>query len=107
MIALPIFEIACLLVRLDHVTGPQALNEPVSMAQGRANPYELSKTADAMKWYRDLIPSAPDDLNGFFAFLTVPPAPPFPGDQRGVLRQAQTRDELRKFLASHSAHLDK
>ena len=40
--------------------------------------YELSETADVMKWYRDLIPSAPDDLNGFFAFLTVPPAPPFP-----------------------------
>ena len=40
--------------------------------------YELSETADVMKWYRGLIPSAPDDLNGFFAFLTVPPAPPFP-----------------------------
>src|SRR5204863_1662419 len=40
--------------------------------------YELSETADVLKWYRDLIPSAPDDLNGFFAFLTVPPAPPFP-----------------------------
>ena len=39
--------------------------------------YELTETADVMKWYRDLIPSAPDDLNGFFAFLTVPPAPPF------------------------------
>src|SRR5436305_13791020 len=40
--------------------------------------YELSETAEVMKWYRDLISSAPDDLNGFFAFLTVPPAPPFP-----------------------------
>ena len=40
--------------------------------------YELSEAADVMKWYRELIPTAPDDLNGFFAFLTVPPAPPFP-----------------------------
>src|SRR5690242_1432229 len=40
--------------------------------------YELSDTSDVMKWYRDLIPAAPDDLNGFFAFLTVPPAAPFP-----------------------------
>ncbi len=40
--------------------------------------YELSETADVMKWYRDLIAEAPDDLTGFFAFLTVPPAPPFP-----------------------------
>src|SRR5216110_2515705 len=40
--------------------------------------YELRETADVMKWYRDLIAEAPDDLTGFFAFLTVPPAPPFP-----------------------------
>ncbi len=40
--------------------------------------YELSEAADVMKWYRELIPTAPDDLNGFFAFLTVPPAAPFP-----------------------------
>ncbi|HEU0275750.1 MAG TPA: FAD-binding oxidoreductase [Candidatus Udaeobacter sp.] len=40
--------------------------------------YELSEAADVMRWYRELIPAAPDDLNGFFAFLTVPPAPPFP-----------------------------
>src|SRR5205807_6595760 len=36
--------------------------------------YELSETAEVMKWYRDLIKVAPDDLNGWFAFLTVPPA---------------------------------
>ncbi len=40
--------------------------------------YELSETAEVMKWYRELIKKAPDDLNGFFAFLTVPPGPPFP-----------------------------
>src|SRR2546426_2884267 len=40
--------------------------------------WELSETEEVMKWYRDLIPAAPDDLNGFFAFLAVPPAPPFP-----------------------------
>jgi len=40
--------------------------------------YDLTESTEVMKWYRDLIPAAPDDLNGFFAFLTVPPAPPFP-----------------------------
>jgi FAD/FMN-containing dehydrogenase len=40
--------------------------------------YELSETTDIMKWYRDFIVNAPDDLNGWFAFLTVPPGPPFP-----------------------------
>jgi FAD/FMN-containing dehydrogenase len=40
--------------------------------------YELSEAAEVMKWYREFIIQAPDDLNGFFAFLTVPPGPPFP-----------------------------
>ena len=51
---------------------------PIDTIYGGPMFYELSETADVMKWYRDLIPSAPDDLNGFFAFLTVPPGPPFP-----------------------------
>src|SRR5436190_15813081 len=40
--------------------------------------YELSDAAEVMKWYRQFIVKAPDDLNGWFAFLTVPPGPPFP-----------------------------
>jgi FAD/FMN-containing dehydrogenase len=40
--------------------------------------YELGDAAEVMKWYREFIVKAPDDLNGFFAFLTVPPGPPFP-----------------------------
>jgi FAD/FMN-containing dehydrogenase len=40
--------------------------------------YELEDTAELLTWYRDFIPAAPDELGGFFAFLTVPPAPPFP-----------------------------
>ena len=31
-----------------------------------------------MKWYREFIVQAPEEINGFFAFLTVPPGPPFP-----------------------------
>ena len=51
---------------------------PIDTIYGGPMLYELSETAEVMKWYRDLIKAAPDDLNGFFAFLTVPPAPPFP-----------------------------
>ena len=40
--------------------------------------WPIERAAEVLRWYRDFIPSAPDDLNGFFAFLTVPPAPPFP-----------------------------
>ncbi|MFF0474948.1 FAD-binding oxidoreductase [Streptomyces sp. NPDC004284] len=31
-----------------------------------------------LRWYREFLPAAPDDLNGFFATLTVAPGPPFP-----------------------------
>jgi FAD/FMN-containing dehydrogenase len=34
--------------------------------------------ADVLSVYREFLPDAPRDLNGFFAFHTVPPAPPFP-----------------------------
>ena len=40
--------------------------------------WELDQAADVMKWYREFIVQAPHEINGFFAFLTVPPGPPFP-----------------------------
>ena len=40
--------------------------------------WKMSEAADVMKWYRDFIVRAPKEMNGFFAFLTVPPAPIFP-----------------------------
>ncbi len=50
----------------------------IDMIYGGPMLYQLSEAADVMKWYREFIVKAPDDLSGFFAFLTVPPAPPFP-----------------------------
>ena len=40
--------------------------------------YDFNETTNVMKWYRSFITEAPDDLSGYFALLTVPPAPPFP-----------------------------
>ncbi|HSI93940.1 MAG TPA: FAD-binding oxidoreductase [Jiangellaceae bacterium] len=40
--------------------------------------YDLDDAPDVLRWYREFLPSAPDDLNGFFTFMTVPPGPPFP-----------------------------
>src|SRR5262245_58558122 len=40
--------------------------------------YPLEDTAEVLRWYRKFIVKAPKELNGFFAFLTVPPGPPFP-----------------------------
>jgi FAD/FMN-containing dehydrogenase len=45
--------------------------------------WDLDTAADVMKWYREFIVDAPEELNGFFAFLTVPPASPFPESLHG------------------------
>jgi FAD/FMN-containing dehydrogenase len=34
--------------------------------------------AEVLSAYREFLPGAPRELNGFFAFTSVPPAPPFP-----------------------------
>jgi FAD/FMN-containing dehydrogenase len=36
--------------------------------------------AEVLTAYRDFLPAAPRELNGFFAFASVPPAPPFPDE---------------------------
>jgi len=40
--------------------------------------WPLESSADILRWYREFILNAPEDLNGFFAYLSVPPGPPFP-----------------------------
>lgn len=51
---------------------------PVGMVCAGPMLWELDQAADIMKWYREFITKAPEEINGFFAFLTVPPGPPFP-----------------------------
>jgi hypothetical protein len=40
--------------------------------------WPLEKSSQVMQFWQDRMLNAPDELNGFFAFLTVPPGPPFP-----------------------------
>jgi FAD/FMN-containing dehydrogenase len=40
--------------------------------------WPVEATAEVLSAYRDFLPAAPRELNGFFALATVPPAPPFP-----------------------------
>ena len=51
---------------------------PVHTVYGGPMLWEMDQAPEVMKWYREFIMQAPDDLNGFFAFLIVPPGPPFP-----------------------------
>jgi hypothetical protein len=53
---------------------------PISTVVGGPMLWHMDQAAEVLRWYRDFIPQAPDDLNGFFAFLKVPPGPPFPKD---------------------------
>ncbi len=45
--------------------------------------WPLERSAEVMRWYREFIVAAPQDLNGFFAFLTVPPVEPYPAALQG------------------------
>jgi FAD/FMN-containing dehydrogenase len=45
--------------------------------------YDLADTASVMRWYRELLPSLPEELSGWFGLLTIPPAPPFPEELWG------------------------
>jgi len=45
--------------------------------------WPLERSAEVMRWYRQFIVAAPEDLNGFFAFLTVPPVEPYPAALQG------------------------
>ncbi len=40
--------------------------------------WPLERTQEVMRFWADFLADAPDDLSGFFAFLTVPPVPLFP-----------------------------
>jgi hypothetical protein len=40
--------------------------------------WDLEDATEVMQWYRAFIAEAPEEINGFFAFLVVPPGPPFP-----------------------------
>ena len=51
---------------------------PVSTIVGGPVLWPLEQSAAVMRWYEQFISAAPEELNDFFAFLTVPPVPPFP-----------------------------
>jgi len=56
---------------------------PVSTVYAGPMLWHLDKAVEVMKWYREFITKAPEDLYGFFAFLNVPPGPPFPENLHG------------------------
>jgi len=51
---------------------------PVSTVYAGPILYPLAQSAEAMRLFRDFMKTAPRELSAFFAFLIVPPGPPFP-----------------------------
>ncbi|HEY6974835.1 MAG TPA: FAD-binding protein [Chitinophagaceae bacterium] len=51
---------------------------PVDTVYGGPILYDISEAKTVMAWFRDFTLKAPENINGFFAFLTVPPVAPFP-----------------------------
>ncbi len=51
---------------------------PVSTVYAGPTLYPLEMARDVMRFWNTFIDDAPEDLSAFFAWLTVPPGPPFP-----------------------------
>jgi len=57
--------------------------QPVRTVYAGPMLWEMDEAANVLKWYREYIRNAPDEVNGFFAFLTVPAVAPFPEHLHG------------------------
>jgi FAD/FMN-containing dehydrogenase len=51
---------------------------PIESCYGGPTFWPIDDAADILSYWQDLILEAPDELNGWFGFVTVPPAAPFP-----------------------------
>ena len=53
---------------------------PLGMVYGGPMVWPLERAAELMRFWDGIMTDAPEDLNGFFLFLKVPPGPPFPAE---------------------------
>jgi FAD/FMN-containing dehydrogenase len=51
---------------------------PVAVVQAGPVLYDIDDAGEVLRWYREFLPAQPEQLTGFFAFLSIPPGPPFP-----------------------------
>src|SRR5689334_20888609 len=56
---------------------------PISTVYGGPMFWPLERAGEVLAFWRDFIRSAPEDINGWFAFVTVPPHAPFPEQYQG------------------------
>jgi FAD/FMN-containing dehydrogenase len=65
------------------VTSLEFKLHPVNIVLGGPVIYPVEQAGDVLRFYREYMAQAPDDMNAFFAFLVVPPGPPFPEHLHG------------------------
>src|SRR5205823_5970503 len=53
---------------------------PVSTVLAGPTFWPIEETPEVMRFYREFLPAAPRELNGFFAVMTVPPADFLPAE---------------------------
>ena len=88
---------------------------PVSTVCAGPMLWEFDQATEIMKWYREFITQAPEEINGFFAFSSVLPGLLFPEHlhfkkmcanclvlQRGLLQANQATSPLRVFCLLRS-----
>lgn len=73
--------------------------KPVDTVFGGPTLWPLERAKEVLRWYRDFLPKAPEDLYGFFAFINVPPGPPFP--------ESMHRKNVCGIIWAYSGSLDK
>jgi FAD/FMN-containing dehydrogenase len=56
---------------------------PVHTVYAGPTLWHMEQAEELMRWYRQFIPQAPEELCGLFVFLVVPPGPPFPEHLHG------------------------
>lgn len=70
--------------------------------------WPMDRTPQVLRWYREFLPSLPEELSGFYAAMIVPPGPPFPEPLHGqkvcavvwCWTGAQESGRLEELLAS-------
>jgi FAD/FMN-containing dehydrogenase len=60
------------------VTSFEFRGRPVRNVVAGPTLFELERAPEIMRFWDEYIANAPEDINGWFAFLTVPPVDPFP-----------------------------
>ena len=89
-------------------SSPRSRSAAAPVATVHAGPvlYDLDDAAELLRWYRDFMPAQPDELGGFFAFLSIPPGPAVPGgaaSAQGVRRRLDARRRRRTSPALKEA----